>query len=51
MKTRCMKCKEEKEIQDAVNAKNKNGIPLVKGTCPDCGTTLCKIGATLEDEE
>ncbi|MEG0147726.1 MAG: DUF5679 domain-containing protein, partial [Raoultibacter sp.] len=23
----------------------KNGKPITKGKCPDCGTTICRIGA------
>ena len=23
----------------------KNGKPIMKGTCPDCGGKICRIGA------
>jgi len=42
----CMKCKAKKEIKDAQQVTTKNGRPMVKGVCPDCGTTICKIGAS-----
>ena len=33
----CMKCKQ---------TTTKNGRPMTKGTCPVCGTTICKIGSS-----
>ena len=42
----CMKCKAKREIQDAKEVTTKNGRRMIKGTCPDCGTTICKIGAS-----
>lgn len=41
----CVKCKEKKEIKEPVEGKTKNGKPIYKGKCPDCGTTVCRIGA------
>ena len=53
----CMKCKEKKQMQnpvegtakkimkDPVESTTKNGKPITKGTCPDCGSTICRIGA------
>ena len=41
-----MKCKAKKEIKDPVEVTTKNGRPMTKGVCPDCGTTVCRIGAT-----
>ncbi len=35
----CVKCKAKKE------GVTKNGKPITKGKCPDCGTTICRIGA------
>ena len=40
----CMKCKAKKEMKDAKEVIAKNGRPMTKGVCPDCGTTICKIG-------
>ncbi len=41
----CVKCKEKKEMQNPAESLTKNGKPITKGTCPDCGTTICRIGA------
>ena len=40
----CMKCKEKREMKDAVAAKMKNGRDCVKGVCSVCGTKMFKIG-------
>ena len=42
----CMKCKAKKVMKDPKAGQTKNGKPIVKGVCPDCGTTICKIGVT-----
>lgn len=42
----CVKCKAKKVMQNPVESTTKNGKPITKGTCPDCGTTICRIGAT-----
>ena len=39
----CVKCKAKKEMQDPVEGVTKNGKPITKGKCPDCGTTICRI--------
>ena len=41
----CVKCKAKKIMQDPVESTTKNGKPITKGKCPDCGTTICRIGA------
>lgn len=41
----CVKCKAKKEMRDPVESLTKNGKPITKGKCPDCGTTICRIGA------
>jgi len=40
----CVKCKEKKDIVDPQDVTMKNGRPATKGTCPDCGTKIYKIG-------
>ena len=40
----CVKCKAKKVMQDPVEG-TTNGKPITKGKCPDCGTTICRIGA------
>ena len=42
----CVKCKSKKEMKDPEAIVMKNGRPATKGTCPDCGTGMYKIGAT-----
>ncbi|BAK43577.1 DUF5679 domain-containing protein [Eggerthella sp. YY7918] len=42
----CMKCKEKKEMQNPVESTTKNGKPITKGTCPVCGSTICRIGSS-----
>ena len=42
----CMKCKEKKTMKDPVAGTTKNGKPITKGTCPVCGSTICRIGST-----
>lgn len=40
----CVKCKAKKVMKDDQDITMKNGRPAVKGTCPDCGTGMFKIG-------
>jgi len=40
----CVKCKGKKEMKDTEEITMKNGRPATKGTCPDCGTKMYKIG-------
>jgi len=40
---RCMKCKEQVEIQDGKEEVTANGMLLMKGKCPKCGTTVCRM--------
>jgi len=40
----CVKCKSKKEMVDPEEIVMKNGRPATKGTCPDCGTKIFKIG-------
>lgn len=42
----CMKCKEKKTMKDPAESLTKNGKPITKGTCPVCGSTICRIGST-----
>ena len=43
----CVKCKAKREIKDGkeVEMKGKGGKPrrAMKGTCPECGTTMFRI--------
>jgi hypothetical protein len=39
-----MKDKKMVEMQDPRAVTMKNGRPATRGTCPNCGTTVFKIG-------
>lgn len=41
---RCMKCKEQVEIQGAKEVTTARGTKMAKGKCPNCGTTVCRMG-------
>jgi RNase P subunit RPR2 len=41
----CVKCKAKKEMKDETQVTMKNGRPATKGTCPDCGTGMYRIGS------
>ena len=43
MEAYCMKCKKKVEINDGKKSKMKNGRYMMKGKCPKCGTTVCRI--------
>lgn len=40
----CVKCKKKVDIKDPKESKTKKGIKIAKGTCPKCGTTVCRMG-------
>lgn len=44
MEAYCVKCRAKKEMQNAQEITMKNGKPANKGTCPDCGTKMFRIG-------
>jgi len=39
----CVKCKKKVEILRGIEFKTKNGVRMLKGKCPICGTTVCRI--------
>ncbi|HKL23962.1 MAG TPA: DUF5679 domain-containing protein [Candidatus Nanoarchaeia archaeon] len=41
---RCMKCKKQVEIKDPTESKTAKGTKIAKGKCPECGTTVCRMG-------
>jgi RNase P subunit RPR2 len=43
----CVKCKTKREMSNPNQITMKNGKPAVQGSCPNCGTKLFRIGATL----
>lgn len=40
----CVKCKNKVEMKDPQEVTMKNGKKARKGTCPDCGTKVFRIG-------
>lgn len=44
----CVKCKATKEIQNPRQETTKNGRPIAKGQCPDCGTGVNRILSKAE---
>jgi len=43
----CVKCRAKKQVEDekVEYVTMKNGKPAMKSKCPDCGTTMFKIGS------
>jgi hypothetical protein len=41
----CVKDKKKVEIQNPQSITMKNGKPAIKGTCPECGNSVFRIGA------
>jgi DNA topoisomerase I len=46
----CVKCRTKREIVDPQPVFTNNGTPASKGTCPECGTTLFRMGKTPAHE-
>lgn len=44
MEAYCMKCRTKSEIKNPEQVTMKNQRPAVKGTCPQCGTAVYRIG-------
>jgi len=40
---RCMKCKCQVEIKNPKENVTKNKMVMIKGVCPKCETTVCRI--------
>ncbi len=43
MEGTCLKCKKAVQIKNGKEFVNKKGLRTMKGTCPKCGTTVCRI--------
>jgi hypothetical protein len=43
MEAYCVKCKEKREMKDGKESKTSKGTRMMKGKCPTCGTTMCRI--------
>ena len=40
----CVKCKAKVDIKNPVESTTAKGTKIAKGKCPDCGTTVCRMG-------
>ena len=40
----CMKCRTKREMKNPEKVILKNGRPATRGTCPNCGTKMSRIG-------
>lgn len=47
MQMYCVKCRQKRDANNAVNVTMKNGKGAVKGVCSVCGTGMYKIGAQV----
>lgn len=40
----CVKCKKKVDIKDAKESTTSRGTKIAKGKCPNCATTVCRMG-------
>ncbi|MEK6847008.1 MAG: DUF5679 domain-containing protein [Nanoarchaeota archaeon] len=40
----CVKCKKQVDMKNPVESKTSKGTKIAKGKCPNCGTTVCRMG-------
>jgi len=40
---RCLRCREQVEMKNPIETKTSRGLRILKGKCPKCDTTVCKI--------
>lgn len=40
----CVKCKKKVTMKNPVGSKTSRGVKMTKGTCPFCGTKVCRMG-------
>ncbi len=40
----CFKCRKKVEVRNPANVTLKNKRPAIRGTCPNCGTKVFRIG-------
>lgn len=43
MEAYCVKCKGKVEMKDPQMTQTKRGTNMMKGKCPKCDTTVCRI--------
>ncbi|MFZ2098267.1 MAG: type I DNA topoisomerase [Anaerolineales bacterium] len=50
MEAYCVKCRTKREMTDPKPVFTTNGTPATRGVCPECGTTLFRMGKTPAHE-
>jgi len=40
----CVRCRKKVEMKEPKETKTKRGTKMMKGKCPVCETTVCRIG-------
>jgi DNA topoisomerase I len=50
MQAYCMKCREKRDMADAMPGFTSTGVPRTEGTCSVCGTKIFRMGATQAHE-
>lgn len=48
MQAYCLKCKAHREMSEAVATFTRTGQATTKGVCSVCGTTMYKMGETID---
>lgn len=46
----CFKCKTKRDMRNPEAIYNKAGAPATRGQCPECGTSMYRMGATAAHE-
>ena len=47
MKVYCFKCRQKRDMKDAVEATLRNGQPMIRGVCSVCGTKVFRMPNTV----
>ena len=45
VEARCMRCRQQRRMDNPEQGVMKNGRPVVRGTCVICGTKMNRIGS------
>jgi len=47
----CVKCRAKRPVKDGFLTETKNGRPMAKGTCPECGTKVSRFLSKADAEK
>ena len=47
----CVKCKSQVEMKNPVESTTSKGTKIAKGKCPNCGTTVCRMGGIQKQRQ